>query len=143
MSQADAVPLVSTLVVAATPRAVRWAREHVASALSAWELDGDVIQAAKLLTSELVTNAILACADGAPPGAPGSAWCVAIRLDLPDSTLRISVWDGDSSPPVLTCAALESESGRGLQLVAALAKQWDFYPANGGKVVWCEIWTGG
>lgn len=142
MPHADAVPLVSTLVIAAIPQAVHWAREHVASALSAWDLDGEVIQAARLLTSELVTNAIIASADQAVTGTPGGER-VAVRLDLPDSTLRISVWDGDARPPVLALAALDSESGRGLQLVAALAKQWDFYPASGGKVVWCEIGTGG
>ena len=142
MQQADAVPLVSTLVIAAMPRAVRWAREHVASALSAWDLDGEVIQAARLLTSELVTNAVIASADHALTGAP-DAGRVAVRLDYPDSTLRISVWDGDVRPPVLALAALDSESGRGLQLVAALAKQWNFYPASGGKVVWCEVGTGG
>lgn len=142
MPHADAVPLVSTLVVAAVPRAVCWAREHVASALSGWDLESDVVQMAKLLTSELVTNAVIASAGGASAVAPGGRR-VAVRLDLPDSTLRISVWDGDASPPVLVSAEPDSESGRGLQLVAALAKQWDFYPASGGKVVWCEIGTGG
>lgn len=139
MPQADVVPLVSTLVVAAVPRAVHWAREHVISALSAWELDSDLVQVATLLASELVTNSV----NASRSKAPGSGQRLAIKLDLPDSTLRISVWDEDAKPPVLTHAAPDAERGRGLQLVAALAKQWDFYPAQGGKVVWCEIGTGG
>jgi anti-sigma regulatory factor (Ser/Thr protein kinase) len=141
MPQADALPLVSTLVVAAVPKAVHWAREHVISALSAWELDGDLVQVATLLASELVTNAINASADGTRAAEPGNGARVAIRLDLPDDTLRIAVWDGGTGAPVLMAATSESECGRGLQLVAALAKQW---AANrDGKVVWCDIETGG
>jgi hypothetical protein len=58
MDQGGPLPLVSTLALAAVPRVVRWTREHVASALSAWGLSGDVADVARLLVSELVTNSI-------------------------------------------------------------------------------------
>ncbi len=143
MPQVGAVPLVSTLVIAAMPRAVRFAREHVVTALSAWELDGDVVQVAKLLASELVTNAVNASVGDTWATEPGNSARVAIRLHLPGDMLRIAVWDGNTRAPVLTAATPESDCGRGLQLVAALAKQWGCHPSWDGKVVWCDIGTGG
>ncbi|MCO6008829.1 ATP-binding protein [Actinoallomurus purpureus] len=54
----------------------------------------------------------------------------------------MEVWDADPHPPVLVDAGDLGENGRGLLLVTALAKAWDYYPSDspiGGKVVWAEI----
>jgi hypothetical protein len=60
----------------------------------------------------------------------------------------ISVWDASPEPPTRIDAADDAENGRGLLLVEALSKQWDWFPAepgsppaNGhhGKIVWAVV----
>lgn len=59
-------------------------------------------------------------------------------------TPLIEVWDENQQLPIVNVPDLISESGRGLFLVAHLAKQWGYYlPPEGGKVVWCELVTVG
>jgi hypothetical protein len=54
--------------------------------------------------------------------------------------LIIEVSDPNSAPPVPGDPAANTESGRGLMLVQALSKEWDFYlPPAGGKTVYCVI----
>ena len=33
----------------------------------------------------------------------------------------------------------DSENGRGLSIVAALCKRWDYFLLDGGKCVWAEL----
>ncbi len=48
--------------------------------------------------------------------------------------MRIEVSDPDPHPPVFAEAGGESEGGRGLMLVQALSKEWDYYlPPPAGK----------
>ncbi|MFG2848509.1 ATP-binding protein [Kitasatospora sp. NPDC048296] len=49
----------SQLALADTPNAVAWARRHTADVLRSWRVPPDTIETAKLIVSELVTNAIL------------------------------------------------------------------------------------
>ena len=91
------------------------------------EEDGEV---AVLLTSELVTNAILY---GHGP--------LELRAHTEGSALRIEVRDQEpASPPVLRSDAdLTEIGGRGLQLVDTLADRWGWSAEAEGKVVWFEL----
>ena len=56
--------------------------------------------------------------------------------------LLIEVFDHDNRPPTAAGNGLDwsAESGRGLAIVEALCRKWDFFLLpTGGKVVWCEI----
>ncbi|MEU6404470.1 ATP-binding protein [Streptomyces sp. NPDC046985] len=116
-------------------RSVRLAREFARDVLADWETgarDDDVL----LCVSELATNAVL---HGAPPGRG-----FALRLTQHEgAVLRVEVRDsggGDVRTPESSAqASAESEHGRGLLLVAALAQKWGVQPRTPGKAVWCEF----
>ncbi|MET7286339.1 ATP-binding protein [Streptomyces sp. NPDC005573] len=71
-----------------------------------------MIEDVELAVSELVTNAI----------EYGTGDAVALRLRFPDSDLLIEVEAGNTSPAALRNADEGSESGRGLWLIAAFAR---------------------
>jgi hypothetical protein len=56
-----------------------------------------------------------------------------------DTGLLIEVWDPDPALPAVQEPGPTSESGRGLLIVECLADAWGHHPADGGKVVWCEL----
>ena len=112
----------------AEPEQVAEARRLVSDYLrDRGEEDGEV---AVLLTSELVTNAILY---GHGP--------LELRAHTEGSALRIEVRDQEpASPPVLRSDAdLTEIGGRGLQLVDTLADRWGWTAEAEGKVVWFEL----
>jgi anti-sigma regulatory factor (Ser/Thr protein kinase) len=86
--------------------------------------------AATLLTSELVTNAILHTASGGPGGV------VSVRiLGLADGAL-VEVTDGGSAAtPVVKADPLAGE-GQGLYLVQQMASQWGYRRDQAGTTVW-------
>ncbi|GAB2928098.1 ATP-binding protein [Streptomyces sundarbansensis] len=51
-------PSISELTLAATPNAVAWARRHTVDILQRWHFPNEGIEVARLLVSELATNAI-------------------------------------------------------------------------------------
>lgn len=111
----------------ADPRSPREARRIVSRTLHEWDLD-DVVDVAELLTSEVVTNALLHA------GSP-----VRLVIALDDRTLRIEAHDHGSHAPVLRRVGSDSHSGRGLALVEALATEWGSRDEDDGKVVWFSI----
>ncbi len=124
-SLADARPV--TLALDYGSMAARTAREFVRKTVL-----GSVAEAyaddAELVVAELVTNAIL---HAAPP--------VEIRLWVAADGMRVEVADGTDRPPVRPVANAEAMTGRGLALVAALARQWGFQARGTGKIVWAEL----
>ena len=106
----------------AVPRARRWIAERLAGTPAE-----DVAADAELVVSELVTNALL---HGSAP--------VVVRVAVGE-TVRIEVSDGSRTAPMRPLARPDAMTGRGLALVAALARGWGVEPENGGKVVWAEI----
>jgi hypothetical protein len=49
----------------------------------------------------------------------------------------IQVWDALSAAPTPRPHVIDSETGRGLEIVSLLSERWGFYhPVGGGKVVW-------
>ena len=89
-------------------------------------------EAALLLTSELVTNAVV---HSASVGVDVPAHCDGARL-------RICVYDG-AMTPLMSVLGGGAEppvgGGRGLWLVEALADRWGCEPLPDGKRVWLEV----
>ncbi|MEV6056585.1 SpoIIE family protein phosphatase [Streptomyces sp. NPDC052107] len=108
------------------PAAVSRARSSVSEQLTAWGLE-ELVFTAELVVSELVTNAIRY---GRPP--------IRLRL-INDGTLLCEVSDDSSTTPHLRRARVFDEGGRGLLLVAQVARRWGTRHARRGKTVWAEL----
>ena len=92
-----------------------------------WHLPGDS-GSALLVTSELVTNAVLhARTDHV------------LSLALHGEKMRIAVRDRDTRPPASPLIPGDELGGRGLLLVDALSVGWGVLPATGGKSVWAVL----
>jgi len=83
---------------------------------------------AALLTSELVTNALLH-ARSAPE----------LRVILVAGRLRVSVSDDTPLPPTPKRYGTDAATGRGLLLVETMASAWGTDVSGDGKVVWFEL----
>ena len=110
------------------PAAAAEARGQVRAAIAAWKAPVDT-DAAVLLTSELVTNAV--------KHAKGETVVLGIRCGR--DRLRVDVHDMSPSPPVLARASAEDEAGRGLMLVSDLSTEWGSYRTPMGKVVYFTL----
>ena len=129
--QAGAGGWSATLAVAPEARSIGEAREFVAAALRPRGVDDAVVHRAVLLTSELVTNALLY---GRAP--------IQLRLRLTARDAVIEVYDGTAVLPRKLRPTPDDEHGRGLQLVASLARRWGTRPLPHGKSVWCTVALG-
>lgn len=109
-----------------------------------WRVPPEHADAAQLLASELVTNAINAASRGRAESALEPHVFdrhnpITVRMTLLARSLLIEVWDNSPEPPTAKAAGEEAESGRGLLIVETLSKRWGYYyPRRGGKVTWCE-----
>ena len=114
--------------------AVKTARDHAACLVMAHGL-GSLLDDTVMVTSEIVTNAIV---HGSPAGLP-----VLLEAEVAASALRVSVLDYSDQLPVLRqWAPGSAESGRGLNLIDALAKSWGGHACHAygfRKVVWAEL----
>ena len=109
-------------VVESTPLARHWVAAHLR------DLPADVSSCAALLTSELVTNAVLHAA---------TPMCVTLHI-LPDR-IRVDVADGSPSFPSIKEYGRDAATGRGLTLFNALASDWGVQGVDGGKIIWFEL----
>ncbi len=102
----------------------------MAAAVRGWRLGlaEDRLDDLRLLTSELVTNAL---------AGSGAACAVCVRWT--GARVRVEVTDASRQRPRAQAPGAEDESGRGLLLVEALAVAWGTEPHPAGKVVWFEI----
>jgi len=110
------------------PIAAGLARGHVRSALSSWRVPVD-LDVAVLLTSDVVTNAIL---HGAGPSVT-----VAIRCSR--GRLRVDVYDSARSLPVPAETPDENGAGPELVLVARLADDWGAFRTPAGRGVYFTL----
>lgn len=117
-----------------------------------------------LVVSELVTNAVAATKElharqangitGSLARCPGggAAQCVTrdaasenvtwvvLSLYVGPGKVVVEVWDRSDTRPTRRVVGGDSESGRGLLIVAAVGSAWGTrWPDTGGKVVWCQI----
>jgi len=128
-SPAHAMP--KSRVFRGHPARVAQARRFVAAVLNGCSLT----DAAVLLTSELVTNALAHTTSGA------DGWLEVIVWRDADSVLVAVLDDGSDRSPATMGIDLESESGRGLGLVAALADRWGHQGGTAARAVWFLLRT--
>ncbi|HZD74967.1 MAG TPA: response regulator [Actinomycetota bacterium] len=124
----EAVLLQASTELSSDPRSAGEARRFVAGTLEPWEL-GPLVDTVTLLTSELVTNAVVHA---------GTNVDVVVRLT--GAIARVEVTDRSELSPTPRHSGLEDDSGRGLALVQALARRWGTSrQPGGGKTVWFEV----
>jgi anti-sigma regulatory factor (Ser/Thr protein kinase) len=127
-------PMLTHLELAALPSAVACARGHVRSVAHEWGL-AELADTAELIASEIVTNAVQASGRLRTAGPP----VVQLQVTSDGKSLGVGVWDASPAMPVRQEAGTGDDSGRGLMIIDALAKDWGCYQEAGGKVVWAMI----
>jgi anti-sigma regulatory factor (Ser/Thr protein kinase) len=111
------------LVSVARKRAIAQLRAH-----GVW-LDESTTTVVELVVSELVTNAVV--------HAQTSLFTVGLYVS--DLRLTVDVHDGNHQLPRRRTAGDDSESGRGLELVAALSVSNGWATTERGKHCWAEL----
>ncbi|MEU8271819.1 ATP-binding protein [Sphaerisporangium sp. NPDC049002] len=117
---------------ASVPAARAWVRGLLALRIAAPALD-DVL----LLLSEVVTNAVAHSASGWT--ADGR---VIVRVALVSRVVHVEVTDAGSatSAPVARAAETDSDGGRGLWMVNAIATAWgSHHDGDLGRTVWFQV----
>ncbi|MFE2722442.1 SpoIIE family protein phosphatase [Kitasatospora sp. NPDC059327] len=117
---------IATLSLSDDHAMVAHSRRFTRETLAGWGL-GALADWAELLTSELITNALVHA------GSP-----VQLRL-FHNRVLTVEVADRDSESPRIRRAREEDEGGRGMHLVNELAHRWGSRRTRDGKVVWFEL----
>ncbi|WP_344906567.1 ATP-binding protein [Actinomadura meridiana] len=115
---------------------MREGRLIVESQALQWGLAEETVQAAVLITSELLTNAV-----EATPGSP-----VALRMGLVGNGLQVEVWDSSPERPRRSSPDLEGPlsgaadpGGWGLGIVDALSEAHGVRDEAEGKSVWAVV----
>jgi anti-sigma regulatory factor (Ser/Thr protein kinase) len=111
----------------ATPQAVAAAREFVAAALAAWDLD-DLADVAELCTSEAASNAVRHA---------HSAFH--LRVESGHREVLVRVEDCGPGEPVLQLPDGHADGGRGIWLISRLASRWGWERTARGKAVWFAV----
>jgi anti-sigma regulatory factor (Ser/Thr protein kinase) len=107
------------------------ARRFVREALAELGLQ-EAYDAAEMLVSEVVTNAVLHAK---------TDFTVAVAGD--GDAVRVSVSDRSPAVPHQRRYGTDATTGRGMRLVATLATAWGVDRQTGSKTVWFEVPAGG
>ncbi|SES46816.1 Anti-sigma regulatory factor (Ser/Thr protein kinase) [Streptomyces sp. yr375] len=127
-AERDRTPQLSRRLGRSDLRAVPEARRAVRELLRDWGKP-ERSDTAELLTSELVTNALVHTDDDA-----------VLTATVSPSGLRVEVRDfADRRPRPRFPTSDDGTHGRGLVLVESLADTWGVRSQGGGKVVWFEL----
>jgi anti-sigma regulatory factor (Ser/Thr protein kinase) len=108
------------------PESVAGARRFVRDLLN--DQPHETVEAAELMTSELATNSVRHA---------HSDFELAILLSREE--IRVEVSDHGQGQPAPRSPTPREHSGRGLQIVQALAEDWGIAPAPSGKLVWFTL----
>ncbi|MFI0775903.1 ATP-binding protein [Streptomyces sp. NPDC021212] len=85
---------------------------------------------AELITTELASNVIKHVGQGS---------AATLVLDVGADQLRVELHDKSGKEPQRLSPTCDEESGRGLQLLAALSPSWGTIRTTAGKAIWCEL----
>jgi anti-sigma regulatory factor (Ser/Thr protein kinase) len=118
---------VTFMRLAPRPESARAARRAVSEACARARLER-IADDARLVTSELVTNAVA-----------HARTLIDLTLRTSEAGLRIEVADGSSVDPWHVLPDEDAPEGRGLTVVDQVALVWGSEPHGVGKVVWAEI----
>jgi anti-sigma regulatory factor (Ser/Thr protein kinase) len=126
--------ILGSITIPGIPEQVSGTRGFIARVLD--RLPGVDRDAATLLTSELVTNAIQHTGSGAPGGT-----VTVVVIGVPGGVLVEVVDDGSAGNPVVK-GDLYAAEGQGLFLVQQLATQWGYLRDDSGTTVWFHLAAG-
>ncbi|WP_380160993.1 SpoIIE family protein phosphatase [Kineococcus sp. R86509] len=116
------------IVLPADPRSVRDARRLARRCCHRSGLPDSVAETAELLTSELVTNAIV-------HGRSDTR----VRITATPDLVHVEVSDDNDRRPLLQAPDDDALSGRGLSMLETSASRWGVDDADIGKVVWFTL----
>lgn len=103
-------------------RVLQWALED-------WAVEGEAADNARVVLSEIVTNALAHSLD-----------VFRLSLRLRGDQILVEVWDCADGVPVVGLPGGLEIGGRGMFLVDALSKEWGVRPdARGGKTIWAKV----
>lgn len=117
---------VSSLTLDPESTAAREARAWVSEMLEGWP--EDTVERARLIVSELVTNAVLHARTE-----------IELRCEHDAEGARFEIGDAHRGGPMPKRYVADSPTGRGMRLVAALAQSWGVARTARGKVVWFTL----
>jgi anti-sigma regulatory factor (Ser/Thr protein kinase) len=134
-------PAVTSRALSARPEEARTARYFVRELLTCWGLEL-LADDAEMIIDELVVNAVLhGTRAGLIRNNPGAGRTV-LRLCMlrRAGEVMLAVIDPGNETPMPRQPDWGRESGRGLQIVAALSHVWGWSPIAGhGKAVWAVL----
>jgi anti-sigma regulatory factor (Ser/Thr protein kinase) len=128
--------VLGSLTIEGQPKQVAAARAFVGRTLSVSHLKVDS-DAATLLTSEIVTNAIMHTKSGVPGGT-----VTIVVFAVPRGVLVEIIDDGSADVPIVK-GDLYAAEGHGLFLVQQLAAQWGYLRDPAGTTVWFHLPSAG
>lgn len=109
--------------------APRTARHALVAVLQGWGYhDEEWLEAAAVVTSELVTNAV-----------QHGGGCVEFRVESHEGRVVLSVADGSSVVPRRRDP--DGIGGRGIAVIEGFSTAWGVHDHEGGKRVWVELIT--
>ena len=124
--------VLGSLTIPGRPEQVATARAFVSRTLSSRRVGADD-DAATLLTSEIVTNAIQHTKSGVDGGT-----VTIVVIGVPHSVLVEIIDDGSAGTPIVK-GDLYAAEGHGLFLVQHLAAQWGYLRDPAGTTVWFHL----
>lgn len=110
------------------PASVGAARRFVRDVLTTRQVGDEVVDTVELLTSEVVTNAIVHAGSGPQ-----------LVVQLTRERVRVEVHDRASSVPLRLMTDPFSPGGRGMAIVEELSREWGVEHLPDGKRVWFEV----
>lgn len=111
------------------PTSVGAARRFVRDVLMSRQVPEGVVDTVELLTSEVVTNAIIHARSGPQ-----------LAVEIGERVVRVAVRDLSPALPVRRLSNLDDVTGRGVVIVEELATAWGVErERNGSKRVWFEV----
>ncbi|WP_060894018.1 ATP-binding protein [Streptomyces europaeiscabiei] len=113
----------------ASPEVLGGLRRNVRAELRSWGLSG-LADEAELVVTELATNVFKHV---------GAGSAATLVIELCTVGVRVEVHDTSYKVPAPTEAGCASECGRGLHLLAEMARDWGTVVTGSGKAVWCEL----
>ena len=124
--------VVSAIEVRHEPTSAGLVRRRIGADLAERGIEPDSINEVVLVISELVGNAVrhtpMAAADP-----------LAVRWEVDPDGVLVEVTDASTEPPRPRTPGTDEPSGRGLQIVAAMADDWGVVPLRSGKRVWAHV----
>lgn len=111
------------------PTSVASARRFVRDVLMSRQVPDRVVDTVELLTSEVVTNAIIHGRSGPQ-----------LAVEIGEHVIRVAVHDLSPEIPVRQFDRIDGVSGRGVVIVEELASAWGVERTqSGAKHVWFEV----